>query len=77
MKQKLRARYESAMKKNVKEALERMNVEIEKLTEEQKSKETENFVSNTNMHIFMTLNDIVFKCKQRLKDIEDMCAYPQ
>lgn len=77
LKQKLRARYETAMKNNMNEALEKMNVEIGKLTEEQKAKEKENTVNNTNMRIFMSLNDMLFKCKQRLEDIEDMCAYPE
>lgn len=77
LKQKLRARYETAMKKNVNDALEKMNLEINKLTEEQKAKETENTVNNTNMRIFMSINDMLFKCKQRLEDIEDMFAYPE
>lgn len=77
LKDKLRVRYETAMKNNVNEALEKMKVEIGKLTEEQKAKEKENTVNNTNMSIFMSLNDMLFKCKQRLEDIEDMCAYPE
>lgn len=59
------------------DALEKMNLEINKLTEEQKAKETENTVNNTNMRIFMSINDMLFKCKQRLEDIEDMFAYPE
>lgn len=72
LKQKLRAKFETAMKNNVNEALEIMNVEINKLEEEQKAKEKETTVNNTNMRIFMSLNAMLFKCKQRLEDIEDM-----
>lgn len=72
LKEKLRAKFETAMKNNVNKALEIMYVEINKLAEEQKAMEKETTVNNTNMRIFMSLNEMLFKCKQRLKDIEDM-----
>lgn len=72
LKEKLRAKFETAMKNNVNEALEIMNVEIYKLTEEQKAMKKETTINNTNMRIFMSLNEMLFKCKQRLKDIENM-----
>lgn len=72
LKEKMRAKFETAMKNNVNKALEIMNVEINELTEEQQAMEKETTVNNTNMRIFMSLNDMLFKCKQRLEDIEDM-----
>lgn len=72
LKEKLRAKFETAIKNNVNKALEIMYVEINKLAEEQKAMEKETTVDNTNMRIFMSLNEMLFKCKQRLKDIEDM-----
>lgn len=69
LKQDLKKRYDAVLKKKVKEALEKMKIEIDKLTEEQKEKETENTINTSKMHILMSLDDMVFKCKQRLLQI--------
>lgn len=60
------------LNKNVKEALEKMKVELDKLTEIQKEKETENTIYNSRMRIFISLDDMVSKCRQRLQRIENM-----
>lgn len=73
IKQKLKERYENALKKNVEEALKTMKVEIEKLEKERQKKETENTVNNSRMCIFMSLNDMICNCKERLGKIEKMC----
>lgn len=64
--------YATTIKQNVKEALEKMKVELEKLTEIQKEKETENTINNSRMRIFISLDDMVSKCRQRLQKIENM-----
>lgn len=73
IKQKLRDRYETAITTTAKEAFENMKVEIDKLTEEIKERETENAINTSRMHIFMTINDMVCKCRQQLIKIENMC----
>lgn len=55
----------------MKEALENMKVELDKLTEIQKEKETENTINNSRMRICISLNDMVSKCRQRLQKIEN------
>lgn len=60
------------LNKNVKEALEKMKVELDTLTEIQKEKETENTINNSRMRIFISLDDMVSKCRQRLQRIENM-----
>lgn len=64
--------YATTIKQNVKEALEKMKVELDKLTEIQKEKETENTINNSRMRIFISLDDMVSKCRQRLQKIENM-----
>lgn len=64
--------YATTIKQNVKEALEKMKVELDKLTEIQKEKETENIINNSRMRIFISLDDMVSKCRQRLQKIENM-----
>lgn len=63
--------YATTIKQNVKEALEKMKVELDKLTEIQKEKETENTINNSRMRIFISLDDMVSKCRQRLQKIEN------
>lgn len=72
IKQILVERYATTIKQNVKEALEKMKVELDKLTEIQKEKETENTINNSRMRIFISLDDMVSKCRQRLQRIENM-----
>lgn len=60
------------LNKTVKEALEKMKVELDTLTEIQKEKETENTINNSRMRIFISLDDMVSKCRQRLQRIENM-----
>lgn len=76
IKQKLEKRYATAIKQNVMEALEKMKVELEKLTEVLKERQTENTINTSRMRTFMSLDEMVSKCRQRLQKIEDMCAYP-
>lgn len=64
--------YATTIKQNVKEALEKMKVELDKLTEIQKEKETENTINNSRMRIVISLDDMVSKCRQRLQKIENM-----
>lgn len=64
--------YATTIKQNVKEALEKMKVELDKLTEIQKEKETENTINNSRMRIFISLDDMVSKCRQRLQKIKNM-----
>lgn len=74
IKQKLLERYDTTIKQNVKEALEKMKVELDKLREKQKEKETENNINSSRMRIFISLDDMVSNCKQRLQKIENMCV---
>lgn len=74
IKQKLKERYAKAMNTRVKEALETMKVEIETLKEEQKKRATENAINESSMLMFMSLDQLVFDCKQRLQNIENMFA---
>lgn len=64
--------YATTIKQNVKEALEKMKVELDKLTEIQTEKETENTINNSRMRIVISLDDMVSKCRQRLQKIENM-----
>lgn len=72
IKQILVERYATTIKQNVKEALGKMKVELDKLTEIQKEKETENTINNSRMRIFISLDDMVSKCRQRLQRFENM-----
>lgn len=53
-----------------------MKVELDKLREKQKEKETENNINSSRMRIFISLDDMISNCNQRLQKIENMCVYP-
>lgn len=76
IRQKLEKRYATTIKQNVKEALEKIKVELEKLKEVLKERENENTNTTSRMCIFRSLDDMISKCRQRLQKIADMCAYP-
>lgn len=63
--------YTSAIKTNMTKSLKTLECEIEKLKEEKKKKETENTINVSRMNIFMALNEMVFKCKQHLRNIDE------
>lgn len=74
IRQKLDERYATSIKQNVKEALEKLRDKLEKLRKVQKERETENTTNTSRMRIFVSLEDMVSKCRQRLQKIEDLCA---
>lgn len=76
IRQKLKERYATSIEQNVKEALEKMNVELGKLTEEKTKKETENTRITSKMQTLILLDDMVSRCRKRLQKIKEMCVYP-
>lgn len=74
IRQKLDERYATSIKQNVKEALEKLRDKLEKLGKVQKERETENTTNTSRMRIFVSLEDMVSKCRQRLQKIEDLYA---
>lgn len=73
IKQKLKERYEKALERNVHDALKTMKIEIENLEKDQKEKETESTIDNSQMRMFMSLDDKLFHCKERVKKIGKIC----
>lgn len=73
---KLDERYATSIKQNVEEALDKLRDKLQKLREVQKERETENTTNTSRMRIFVSLDDMVSKCRQRLQKIEDLCAQP-
>lgn len=74
IKQKLKERYAKAINTKVKKALEIMKVEIDNLMEEKKKRATQNAINTSSMLKFISINHLIFDCKQRFKNIENMRA---
>lgn len=60
----------------MKEALEKMKVELGEFTKVQKQKETEYTIITSKMQTLISLDDMVSRCRKRLQKIKEMCAYP-
>lgn len=76
IREKLKERYTTSIKQNVKEALEKMKVELGEFTKVQKQKETEYTIITSKMQTLLSLDDMVSRCRKRLQKIKEMCAYP-
>lgn len=76
IREKLKERYTTSIKQNVKEALEKMKVELGEFTKVQKQKETEYTIITSKMQTLISLDDMVSRCRKRLQKIKEMCAYP-
>lgn len=70
IKNKLKNNFSRDIKNNLEKALNTMKCVIEKLREEALERETTKTINTSRMHIFMALDESVFECKQRLKNIE-------